>query len=167
MLSAAQIKTLKMAQRQAGIGDDEYREHLGRFGVASSKDPALGDDALDAILSLFEAIYWRGVKEGRLQAPCTGREIFRQEGYWAAKNPSGNTSRDRYTGTGLQAEIERTESSLYQSGCGLSYVAAIRNRVCRGLYTPPQQRAFLAALQRTLAARQRKHSSTASTDPVR
>lgn len=157
MLSTAQIKTLKMAQRQAGIGDEEYRGHLLEFfGVTTSKAPDLGDDAWDVLLSFFEAIYWRGVKAGVLQRPCKGNEVFRVEGYWAAKNPSGNTSRDRYTGENLQTEIEELEAALYRLGCSLSYVTAIRNRVCQGRYTPPQQRSYSTALQRTLTARLRK-----------
>lgn len=157
MLTKPQIWTIKAAQRQAGIRDDEYRQTLAElFGVNTSKDPALGDDAFDVLMSYFEAIYWRGVDSGALQPPCTGKETFRQRGYWAAKNPAGNTSRDRYAGDALHEEIEEAESRLVILGFGQSYLSAIRHRVCGESNSPPRLRAYLAALNRTLKAKEAK-----------
>lgn len=173
MLSRAQQILLKTAQRDAGLDDAEYRATLQRFfGVRSSTDPALGDDALDVMLAYLEAVYWRGVDSGAVQPSCKPAAPFRQRGYWAAKNPAANTSRDRYEGAGLQADIQEAEAALHRLGCSPAYIAAIRDKVCRGRFTPPQQRAFRAALQRTLAARQGKRlqavpvkSSPPSEDP--
>lgn len=163
MLSRAQQILLKTAQRAAAVGDDEYRDTLQQFcGVRSSTDPALGDDTLDVMMAYFEAIHWRGVDAGLLQPSCKATAPFRQRGYWSAKNPAGNTSRDRFTGAQLSIEIQTAEDALHRLGFSLAYVAAIRKRVLQGRATPPRLRAYLHALEKTRAARQRQQSPAVS-----
>lgn len=166
-LSKPQKALLKRAQAQAGLSDADYREALRELaGVETSTDPRIGDDHLDILMAYFEAIYWRGVDAGQLQPPRIAAAPFWKRGYWAGKNPSGNTSRDRYTGEGLLEEIERLEQALCETGVSIRYLHAIRNRVCRGRYTPPQQRAYATALRRTLASRQPKPAAAPPAAPI-
>lgn len=148
MLTAPQIRTIKMAQRQAGLPDADYREALatatGLADCTSSKDRRLGDEHFDRVLSYLEAIYWRSVHLGTALARRRS-DPFQTEGYWAAKNQSGNTSRDRHTDRDLQAEISRLESFLQLAGKGGSYLAAIRAKTGEGW-------PYLAALRRTVKA---------------
>ena len=89
-----------------------------------------------------------------LQASCKPDAIFRQRGYWAGKNPSGNTSRDRYADGDLTAEITQVENELSKHGYGLPYFKAIQNNLRRnGGFSPA---AYLGAIKRTLAAKLRK-----------
>ena len=90
MLSRAQQILLKRAQREAGLLDGDYREALQTVaGCQSSKDADLTDRHLDKLLAYFEAIYWRAVNAGQLQPCCKTTAVFRQPGYWAAKNTAG------------------------------------------------------------------------------
>src|SRR5258706_9848301 len=98
MISRAQQILVKRAQREAGLAEDEYRDALEAVsGCRSTKDAHLTDRHVDLALAYFEEIYWRGVDSGALQPPCKPDAVFRKRGFWAAKNPAGNTSRDRYS----------------------------------------------------------------------
>lgn len=162
MLSRAQQVILKRAQRQAGISDDEYRDALEHWaGVRTSTAPELTDEHLDLLLSYIEAIYWRGVSAGRLQPPCKPSEPFQKPGYWAAKNPSGNTSRDRYTVEALNEAIAILEHQLTgEFGCQPGYFHSIKSKVipaARLNMTWPQGLVkYRAALERTLTAKRKK-----------
>ncbi len=155
MLTNPQKSLLKRAQRQAGLPDDEYRQALADVTrlplIHSSKDPRLTDAHLDALLSYFEAIYWRKVDAIELHPPCNHTSVFQQRGYWAAKNTRGNTSRDRHTATDLAAEIHTLEQQMYSAGKSFQYCQAIRNRV-------PDLRTYAAALKRTLNSKAPKAS---------
>lgn len=157
MLTKPQIWMLKAAQRQAGISDEEYRETLQQFfGVTTSKDPRLGDDSLDVLLAYWEAIYWKGVDAGTLQPPCKGTETFRKRGFWAAKNPSGNTSRDRFTAASVAEEITDLETQLTGLGFDPGYCVAIQRNTMGSGDTLRDLLSYRAALQRTLASKRRK-----------
>lgn len=160
MLTNSQKGLLKRAQAQASLSDADYRDALECVaGVSSSTDPALGDDHLDVLMAYFEAIYWRGVDAGTLQASCKGSAPFRQRDYWAAKNPARNTSRDRWLDAWTEEAIERLEGELLATGVGAGYLVAIKTRVREGTaekWTPPQWRAYGAALERSLMARRAK-----------
>lgn len=156
MLSRAQQILLKRAQRQAGIEDAEYRETLQRFaGCESSRDSRFSDESLDTILAYFEAIYWRAVDAGILQAPCRGDEVFQQRGYWASKNTRAETSRDRYTTSTLNATIGALESELERLGFGRSYCQAIRENVTQGDTSARSLNLYRAALERTLKSKRK------------
>jgi len=154
MLSRAQQILLKRAQAQAGIDDAEYRNSLEIIselpGCRSSLDPRLTDRHVDLFLSYFEAIFWRKIDQGEARPAINPNAVFRKRGFWAAKNPKGNTSRDRYVESNDQTEIRALEEQLAQLGYGPGYVAAIRDK------TGHHQAAYKAALQRTLKAKQAK-----------
>lgn len=164
MLTNDQKSLLKRAQRQAGISEEEYRDTLERYaGVRSSTDPAVTDEHLDLLLAYFEAIYWRAVDAKTLPAPCKRGEPFVQRGYWAAKNPTGNTSRDRYTTEGINDDIATLERQLTREfGCGYRYFEAIKGKVIPAASSqmtwPAGLMKYKVALERTLAAKRKKAS---------
>ncbi len=161
MLSKPQIWLLKAAQRQAGIDDAEYRSALAQLcGVQSSKDRELGDSHLDMLLAYFEAIYWAGVDSGNLQPPLKGNEAFRKRGFWAQKNRSGNTSRDRFTRAQLAEQIVAAETMLMDLGASPAYIATIQNKVCQGHSDCHTFQVYLAALNRTIKSRQKRAACT-------
>lgn len=148
MLTNPQKALLKRAQRQAGVADEDYRETLahvsGFTDLTSSTDPRLTDDHFDRLLAFFETIYRRGVDAGTLPLPRRG-DVLAVRGYWAAKNKRGQTSRDRYADTALQARIRAAETALKYAGKGPAYCDAIRRKTGDGW-------PYLGALQRTLKA---------------
>lgn len=156
MISRAQQILLKRAQAQAGIDDEEYRQALemvsGQAGCRSSKDPRLADRHVDNLLAYFETIYWNRVDRAELAHVDDPKAVFRQRGYWAGKNPKGNTSRDRYTESETASQVEQLEAELMRDhGCGLRYFQAIQNNI-----QPFSVVAYRAALERTLKAKRRK-----------
>jgi hypothetical protein len=156
MLSNPQKALLKRAQREAELCDSEYREALELVtGCTTSTDPRLGDEQLDVLLAYFEAIYWRKADAGHLQPGCKPAEILRQRGYWAAKNKRGNTSRDRYSHSTLNAAIQSLEAELAAFGYGEKYFAAIRQKVTRGTNNVRALFAYRAALTKTLCSKQK------------
>lgn len=157
MLTNPQIWKLKAAQKQAGIPDAEYRETLERFcGVTTSKDPALGNDHWDTLMSYFEAVYWRAFDAGLLPAPCKATAPFVQRGYWASKNTRQETSRDRHNLEAITRDISALESELSTLGCAPSYLSVIRSKVTHGQNTVAALFRYLGALRRTHAARLKK-----------
>jgi len=156
MLSRAQQILLKRAQREAGLDDADYREALETVtGCRTSKDPALTDRQLDRILCYFEAIAWRAIDAGELQLSGRPDAVFRQRGFWAARNTSQETSRDRYTGHNQGGQIHDLEASLARLGFGPGYVSAIRANVCKGRTDGHALHLYEAALKRTLKAKAR------------
>ena len=156
MLSRAQQILLKRAQREAGLGDEEYRHALGLVaGCRSSKDAALSDRHLDLLLGFFEAVHWRAVDAGELQPPCSAKAVFRIRGYWSRKNTRLETSRDRFTRSNIEHEIAEFESALAALGFGETYCRSIRDKVTRGRHDSQSQFHYIAALRRTLASKER------------
>ncbi|HEX5218258.1 MAG TPA: hypothetical protein VFZ59_01720 [Verrucomicrobiae bacterium] len=156
MLSRPQQILLKRAQREAGLDDSDYRDALETVsGCRTSKDPELTDRHLDKVLAYLEAIHWRNVDRGALQPSCSANAVFRRRGYWASKNTGQQTSRDRYAGTNKSQAIAGMETALAQLGFGPGYVAAIRQNVTQGRTDDRAQYLYLAALQRTLRAKQK------------
>ena len=156
-LSRGQQILLKRAQREAALSDEDYREALQTVsGCRSSTVPRLTDRHVDLALACFEAIFWRMVENGELQPSCKPDAVFRQKGFWAAKNPSENTSRDRFAASSISQEIARLELDLAALGFGRNYCAAIRQEVTNGQTGLRSDYAYKAALRRTLAAKQRK-----------
>lgn len=146
MLTPSQIRLVKMAQRLAGLADDDYHSALacstGLLDVTSSKDPRLGDDQFDRFMGYVEAIYWRAVDHKDIAH--AGKMPFLRRGYWAAKNRAGNTSRDRHSAEELQARCTAAETelrSLHLKPAG--WFAEVRRRTGPGW-------PYYAALQRTL-----------------
>ena len=157
MLSNPQKSLLKRAQREAGLSDDDYRDALEMIaGVRSSTAPAFTDRHLDTLLSYFEAIYWHALDAGTLQPSCSANAVFRERSFWASKNTKSETSRDRYTGKNLGAEIASLESQLAALGCGAGYCAAIRKNVCKGREDSHALHLYRTALERTLKAKARR-----------
>ena len=151
MISRPQQILLKRAQAQAQIPDAEYRALLahvtGMPDLHSSNDPRLTDCHLDRLLAFFEFLYWDMVRfKPEVQTHCNPTAIFRQPGYWAAKNTRQETSRDRFTSSQLTQDIQAAESALISSGYSSAYCAAIRRRI-----TNPRH--YLAALRRTLSSK--------------
>jgi hypothetical protein len=156
MFSRAQQILLKRAQREAGLADDDYRDALETVaGCRTSKDPRLSDRDLDKLLAYFEAIRWRAVDSGALQPSCGPNAVFRRRGYWAAKNTSAETSRDRFNGHNLGGAICELEAALSTLGFGPAYCAAIRDKVCRGRTDAAALHLYKAALARTLKSKRR------------
>lgn len=157
MLSNPQKSLLKRAQREAGLLDDDYRDALQMIaGCRSSTSPALTDRHLDKLLAYFEAIYWRALDAGTLQPARSAAAVFRQRGYWQAKNTPHETSRDRFTGVNLREEIAALESKLAAIGYGGGYCDGIRRKVTSGRTDEHALHLYRAALARTLNAKARK-----------
>jgi len=51
-----------------------------------------------------------------LQPSCKANAVFRQRGYWASKNPKGNTSRDKFGQSNLQPQVDELERELTEMG---------------------------------------------------
>jgi hypothetical protein len=130
----------------------------------SSTSPALTDQHLDKLLGYFEAIHWRAVDAGALQPSCSATAVFRQRGYWAAKNTSQETSRDRFNESNLGGEIARLERQMVELGFGASYCMTIRAKVTAGRDDARALHLYSAALQRTLKAKARQRE-TAGKNP--
>lgn len=160
MLSRAQQILLKRVQREAGLSDNDYRDALETIaGCRSSTSSTFTDRHLDTLLVYFEAIHWRGVDAGTLQPSRSATAVFRQRGYWAAKNTRQETSRDRFTDTNLGQAIAELENQLAAFGCGPGYCAAIRKNVCKGRADAHAQHHYRAALERTLQAKAKRAAS--------
>jgi hypothetical protein len=160
MLSRAQQILLKRAQREAGLSDDDYRDALETIAACrSSKDSRLTDEHLDKLLAYFEAIYFRAVDSGVLHPACKPGAVFRQRGYWAAKNTRLETSRDRYSKSHQGNVIAALEARLAAFGCNSAYCAAIRANVCKGRTDGYALRLYQVALERTLKSKARRQES--------
>jgi hypothetical protein len=156
MLTRAQQILLKRAQRGTGLDDAEYRDALELVsGCRSSTDPRMTDRHLDVALAYMEAIFFRRKDAGALQPPGSGAAVFRQRGYWAAKNPRGQTSRDRFTGRNLDREIAGLEIELSRLGFGEAYCLGIRDKVTHGRRDAHALHLYRAALSRTVSAKQK------------
>lgn len=154
MLTNPQKAILKRAQREAGLSDDDYRDALQAVtGYRTSTAPALTDRHLDKLLAYLEAIMWHGVDAGTLQPSSSATAVFRQRGYWAAKNSNQETSRDRYTHQNLTQEIADLESQLSELGFGKLYCEAIRRNATSGRDDAHAQHLYRTALKRTLKAK--------------
>ena len=159
MISRAQQILIKRAQHEAALNDCEYRDALALVtGCRSTTDERMTDRGVDLTLAYFEAIFWRKVDASELQPSGRPDAVFRQRSFWKVKNPSGNTSRDRYARQHPRDDITALESQLEQLGCGRAYCAAIRDRINGGGDRTGAELdyAYKAALQRTLAAKRKK-----------
>lgn len=156
MLTRAQQILLKRAQAEAQLPDVEYRDAVqsvsGLPGCRSSTDPRLTDRHLDNLLSYVEAIFWGRVDANPLQPSGKPDAVFRQRGFWAAKNRRGNTSRDRFTQADLIRQIGEREAGLMELGCGLAYFQSIQNKL-RTAAGALDLVKYLSALDRTLRAK--------------
>ncbi len=136
------------------MSDDDYRDAMETVaGCRTSKDSKLADRDLDKLLAYFEAIHWRAVDAAALQPSCKPDAVFRQRGYWAQKNTSAVTSRDRFNGRNQGGDISALEAELAKLGFGAAYVAAIRANVCKGRADAHALHLYQAALARTLKAK--------------
>ena len=160
MLTNPQKALLKRAQRQAGIPDAEYREHLHLLaGVRSSTDPKMSNEHFDLLMPLFEAFYWCAVDSGTRPAPENFRDpVFAVRGFWAARNTKGNTTRDRFNGEDLRGRIAALENDLAALGRDEFYCGAIRRKVTRGRDDARALQAYCAALARTLKTKTRRET---------
>jgi hypothetical protein len=164
MLSRAQQILLKRAQREAELSDADYRDALSMVaGVRSSTSPEMTDRHLDKLLGYFEAIHWMAVDSGQLQQSGRPDAVFRQRGYWAAKNSNQETSRDRFNGRNQGAQIADLEAQLASLGYSAVYCAAIRRNVCQMRDDAHARHQYRAALERTLRAKSK--AMPASEDP--
>ena len=155
MVTRKQQILVKRAQREAGLGDAEYREVLESVsGCRSTTDGRMTDHHVDLALSFMEAIYWRGVDAGTLPAPSRAAAVFRQRGYWSSKNLQGSTSRERFSQANPARQISDLERALGDLGFGESYCGAIRAKVMAGNAGTYSLHLYKAALARTLRAKQ-------------
>lgn len=161
MLSNAQKGLLKRAQAEVALSDLEYRAALatvsGMADCRSSTDARLTDGHVDRLLSYFEAILWRKVDAGELQASCKPNAVFRKRGFWAGRNRQGNTSRDRHVEQEAARQVVVLEGELHALGFGFAYLSAIENRI-----VPWSVVNYLAALKRTLLSKRKKLTATVS-----
>ena len=132
------------------------RHHFG--------SPVFTDRHLDEVLSYFEAIHWRTVDAGKLQPSCSATAVFPRRGYWASKNTRQETSRDRFNGVNLNAEIAALEGKLAALGFDSRYCAGIRSNVTKGRDDAHALHLYRAALTRTLNAKARRAECVAVTD---
>jgi hypothetical protein len=155
MLTRAQQILLKRAQAEAALDDADYREAIatvsGMADCRSSTDVRLSDRHADNLLAYFEAIHWRKVDGRMLQPSCKANAVFRQRGYWASKNPKGNTSRDRFGEDNLQRDVAALEQELADLGCGMAYCRAIQNKI-----QPFSLAKYLGTLNRTVKAKRKR-----------
>jgi hypothetical protein len=157
MISRAQQILLKRAQRQAALSDGDYREALELIaGCRSSKSPALTDRHLDKLLGYFEAIHWCAVDVGTLQPSGSATAVFRQRGFWAAKNNNQETSRDRFNGVKLGRSVAELEREMAALGYGQGYCTSIRKKVIQDRDDAHALHLYQAALQRTLKSNARR-----------
>ena len=157
MLTNLQKSLLKRGQRQAALSDQEYREALELVtGFCSSRHPDFTNRQLDTVLAYMEAIYFHKVDAGALQPPGSAAAVFRQRGYWAAKNNSQETSRDRHRDDNLGQGVAALEGRLAALGFGPAYCAAIRQKAAHGRADERGQYLYRAALERTLRAKAQK-----------
>jgi hypothetical protein len=96
------------------------------------------------------------VDAGTLQPSGSAAAVFRQRGYWAAKNTRQETSRDRFTGLNLGQAVADLEGKLAALGCGAGYCATIRKNVCKGRDDARALHLYQAALERTLKAKAKR-----------
>jgi hypothetical protein len=154
MLTNPQKSLIAMAKRQAGLNDEEYREALHAVtGCTSSTDSRLTDEHFDAAMKYLEAIYWLKVHKGELQRDCRAGAVFRQKGFWAAKNTRQETSRDRYNHDVLTQALDKLEAELLTLGYGPDYCSTIRQKVTKGRGDDWSLRAYKVALERTLRSK--------------
>lgn len=153
-LSRAQQILIKRAQHQAVLGDEDYRNALsvctGEGDCRSSKDPRLTDAHLDILMAYLEAVYWRAVDGEQIRHIDSPKAVFRERGFWAARNRRGNTSRDRHADAQLSGKIAQAEADLAAMGFGASYLGAIRAKVGGADWK------YLGALQRTIEAKRKR-----------
>jgi hypothetical protein len=151
MLSNDQKKLLKMAQRDAGLDDNEYRDAIAMAtqmeDCRSSTDPRLTDEHVDRLMKYFEAVYWNRPDVLHHQS-----KVFRARGYWAGKNQKGNTSRDRHVAATMSADIQALEHRMSELGFNDRYCATIRRRAVTAV-------AYKAALERTIKATEKKNQT--------
>jgi len=156
MLSNPQKSILKRAQREAGLSDEDYRDALEMIAACrSSTAPALTDRHLDKLLGYFEAIHWRAVDAGALRPSSSATAVFRQRGYWAGKNTSQETSRDRFNESNLGRSVADLERELTSLGFGAAYCATIRQKATHGRNDAHALHLYRTALERTLKAKAR------------
>lgn len=154
MLTNLQKSLIKRAQREAGLTDEDYRDALeASAGVRSTTDPRITNRGVDIFLSYVEAIHARKVAAGELQPSSRPDAIFKTPGFWRARNPSGNTTRDRFNGRGLADQVAELEARIRALGFDERYTAAIRSKVTHGLNDDRSLYTYCAALRRTLAAK--------------
>lgn len=154
MLSNPQKAILKRAQRESGLSDDDYRDALETVtGYRTSTAPALTDRHLDKLLGYFEAIHWQAVDAGTLQPSGSASAVFRQRGYWIAKNSNSETSRDRFNHFNIGQEIADLEARLAGLGFGKIYCDSIRRNVAKGRDDAHALHLYRTALERTLKAK--------------
>jgi hypothetical protein len=145
------------------LSDDDYRDALKLIaGCRSSTAPALTDRHLDKLLAYFEAIHWRAVDAGTLQPSCSATAVFRARGFWAAKNNSQETSRDRFTHRNLAREIADLEARLAGLGFGKLYCDGIRRNVAKGRDDAHALHLYRMALERTVKAKARAAEAMAT-----
>jgi hypothetical protein len=150
MLTRSQIKLVKMAQREIGLSDADYRDCWRTVaGVSSAKDPRITDEQFDSMLSYLEAI------AARSGAPASGpAKIFRTPSYWRNKNTKAESSRDRYARARAQEDIAQLENKLLELGYFANYAREIKHRVLGdGPVTVLGLHKYRSALQRTIDAR--------------
>ena len=154
MISRSQQILLQRAKREAGLCDDDYRDALELIaGCRSSKSPAMTDRHLDKLLAYFEAILWRAVDAGTLRPSCSATAVFRQRGFWAARNTNAETSRDRYIAKHHGRTVADLEADLAGLGFDQAYCAAIRRKVTHGRDDAHALQLYRCALERTLKAK--------------
>lgn len=156
MISSRQKMLIKRAQRQAGLEDAEYRDALAAVcGCTSCTDASFTDRDVDRSLAFFESIYWRKVDAGQLQAGSGSSAVFRQRGFWASRNTSASTTRDRFAASAALARISSLEQRLAGLGFGQAYCHSIRTKATAGEDSPAALNRYSAALLRTLRSKER------------
>jgi hypothetical protein len=148
-LSKSQKAMVHMAKAACRLDDAEYRECWATLfpGVTSSADTGLGDEHFDKFMKYLEAIYWHL----RLAGKAEWSKVFQRPHYWAEKNTSVSTSRERHNLSAIQAEVKDLEQQLMRLGFGHAYCNAIAKKV---LPASPQVTDWFKlrnALSRTLA----------------
>lgn len=148
-LSNPQKAKVHMAKADCRLGDTEYRECWSTLfpGITSSADKGLGDEHFDKFMKYLEAIYWRL----RMAGKAEWSKVFQRPHYWAEKNTSESTSRDRHSLTQVQGEVKVLEKKLMHLGFGHAYCNAIAKKVLPANPSPADWFKLRNALSRTVA----------------
>jgi hypothetical protein len=159
MISNREKGLIHRGANEAGIDPIEYRETLLKIsGCYSSTDAAFTHRHVDKIMAYFEAICWNGRDRNELPLPGQ-KSVFIKRGYWQGKNPSEETSRDRWNHHELQAKIDAAEAELQDMGFHPGYIRAIQKRLGYNPDVAPDLQSmarYASAIAHTVKAKQAK-----------
>lgn len=140
-----------LGMASCGPGEDDYRDLLAMISrlpdCRSATDARLTEEHFDHVMRALEFSYWARIDGGE---KLTRAKPFLARDYWRGKNSHcGQTSRDRFSARGFNAQLHAAETALQALGKDHSYLRAIEEKTGGG-------HAYLAALRRTILAAEKQ-----------